>query len=59
MPIGPNEFEADFLDMALGHINGTLADAFDESHNWFAVMEAIGVNTSVQEAIMDPEFKEC
>ena len=29
MPTGPNEFEADFLDMALAHIDGTSADALD------------------------------
>jgi hypothetical protein len=57
MPTGPNEFEADFLDMALAHIDGTSADALDESDDWFTVMDAIGVNANVQQAIMDPEFK--
>src|SRR5438046_10674103 len=57
MTAGPYEFEADFLDMALAQIDGTSADALDESDNWFTVMNAIGVNTNVQQAIMDPEFK--
>ena len=42
MPTGPNQFEADFLDMALAHIDhGTSVDAVDESDNWFIVMDAM------------------
>jgi hypothetical protein len=47
MPTGPNQFEADFLDMALAHIDhGTSVDAVDESDNWFIVMDAIGIEAN-------------
>src|SRR5437016_5734884 len=57
MPTGPCEFEADFLEMALAHIDGTSVDALDDSDTWFIVMDTIGIEANLQQAIMVPEFK--